>query len=159
MKTLKLILATCFFLIFFCSCKGKINNQTKRTVIINESDIRKEMKLLLSNGIQLLSIETLDSNGIHKRIKKSDSTILRVKYESFLYHDLNHNTEIRLSKFYHKNYKLIFQRDKYIVITNDSTKLVGFSVWLKNKNIKFRLEDGRYSNNFELSANVLLVKE
>ena len=115
------------------------------------------MDLFKSSGIQLFNIETLDSNGNHKFVKKCDTAILKVTYRSFLYR--NYNPKISLSKFYHTNYKLIRQRDKYIIVTNDSTELIGFSVWLKNNNVKFKSSHGRCFDNYELSANVLLVYE
>lgn len=147
-----------FFLNFiFYSCKEDNHICQNRIVIINGSDIEKEMDLFKSSGIQLFNIETLDSNGNHKFIKKCDTAILKVTYRSFLYR--NYNPKISLSKFYHTNYKLIRQRDKYIIVTNDSTELIGFSVWLKNNNVKFKSSHGRCFDNYELSANVLLVYE
>lgn len=146
------------FTLFSCQNENRLH-QTNRKVIIKQSDIEKEMELFESKGIRLFNIETLDSNGNHKFIKKCDTTILKVTYKSLLYRNLINNPEIRLSKFYHTNYKLIYQNNQYYVITNDSTEIIGFNVWLKNKNVKFRLMDGRSFDNLRLSVNTLLVYE
>ncbi len=122
-------------------------------------DIVNEAQRSPLNGKSKLEICFYDFNGKRKKIQKNDSCLVKVKFFSPHFKQMNVNQKIRLEKSLYVNYDLKYWNNQYMIVTNDKSDTIAFQIYIYAKNVKFIDFDGKEYNSIPLCLNYFFPKD